>query len=131
LQWEKRCEGLKKEAASSSKGETGPLCGQSNDIQPNYGIVNAFDKNNIQFIESNLSNNVVPLQYNTNENYQVYHSDISDAIKVGSCIQAAASPMPWVSQHGSATSNPTHRSKLNFSNSWTILFQFFHTDCFI
>lgn len=31
--WEKKCEVLKKEAASSSKQETGPSCGQSNEMR--------------------------------------------------------------------------------------------------
>lgn len=86
LQWERRCEVLKKDAASSSEIYHGSSHGNSDDIQTNYEIINNFYNNNIHILESNLSKDVMPLQYATNENYQVHLSDISVAGKVGSLL---------------------------------------------
>ncbi|XP_021847570.1 TITAN-like protein isoform X2 [Spinacia oleracea] len=101
--WEKRCEVLKKDAPSGSGICHGSSNGHSNNIQTNYEIINSFNKNNIQFLESSLSNDVMPLQYATNENYQVYNSDISEVGQVSSFPYDVASQMPLAAEQGLET----------------------------
>ncbi|KAL9243393.1 hypothetical protein vseg_017286 [Gypsophila vaccaria] len=106
--WEKKCEVLKHKATSPSGIHHGSLCGELNDIRPNNAMLNNFDKNNIHFVEPNLSNNVLPLQYNTNENYQVCRSDISEAGKVGPSYTDYGLQMPQASEHGLNTWSSTY-----------------------
>ncbi|XP_074275454.1 TITAN-like protein [Silene latifolia] len=106
-EWEK-CEVLRCKAAATSGICQGSLSHESNDIQQNYGILNNFDNNNIHFLASNLSNNVLPLQYDTNENYQVCHSDISEADKTGRPYPDLGLPIPQGSEHGLNTWSSTY-----------------------
>ncbi|GAB2213408.1 hypothetical protein Drorol1_Dr00021450 [Drosera rotundifolia] len=76
-EWEKWCEALKKRTSSSVEESSGLLTRVPNDIQPNYNITNSFENNSFRSIKTNLSHDVMPLQYSTNEDYQVYRSDDS------------------------------------------------------
>ncbi|KAH9626327.1 hypothetical protein KSS87_000559 [Heliosperma pusillum] len=107
-EWEKKCEVLTCKAAAPSGIYQGSLCQESNDIQQNYGILNNFDKNNINLLESNLSNNVLPLQYDTKKNYQVCQSDISEANKTGLPYRDLGLQMPQGSEHGLNTWSSTY-----------------------
>ncbi|KAL6319387.1 hypothetical protein AAG906_014061 [Vitis piasezkii] len=94
--WEKKCKLLKSTDASSSEGSCRPLLGPSNDIhnELNYENINNFDKNVVHSLESSLSNGVMPLQYHTNEIYQVSHSEFFGVPKVGSLLHDATSFLP-------------------------------------
>ncbi|XP_021775880.1 TITAN-like protein [Chenopodium quinoa] len=105
-EWKKRCAVLKKDAPPSRSSH-----GQSNDIQTNYEIINTSNINNIPFLESRLSKDVMPLQYATNENYQVYHSDISQAGEVSSSAHDLASHTTWTPEHHMETQSLTCMSQ--------------------
>uniref|UniRef100_F6GSV9 TITAN-like protein n=1 Tax=Vitis vinifera TaxID=29760 RepID=F6GSV9_VITVI len=94
--WEKKCKLLKSTDASSSEGSCRPLLGPSNDIhnELNYENINNFDKNVVYSLESSLSNGVMPLQYHTNEIYQVSHSEFFGVPKVGSLLHDVTSFWP-------------------------------------
>ncbi|KAK9668910.1 hypothetical protein RND81_13G095400 [Saponaria officinalis] len=106
--WEKKCEVLKCKATSPSGIHHGTLHGELNDIRPNYDVLNNFEKNNIPFLEPNLLNNVLPLQYNTNENYQVCRLDISEAGKAGPSYEDPGLQMAQGSEHGLNTWSSTY-----------------------
>lgn len=93
LQWEKKCKQLKSEDVSTSAGSCRPLFSPSNDIhnELNYKKINNFDKNVVHTLESSFSNGVMPLQYHTNEKYQVSHSELFGVPKVGSLLHDATS----------------------------------------
>lgn len=81
---------LKSEGASSADGSSK---GVSTDIQPN-NIMKNYQENSFHFLEPSLSNNVMPLQYNTNENHQASVADISRVATFGSSLCASSSPFP-------------------------------------
>ncbi|GMH16729.1 hypothetical protein Nepgr_018570 [Nepenthes gracilis] len=91
--WEKRCEVLTHETAISGEGSSGPLHRPPNDIQPDCVVAKNNDKNNINFLESSFWNDVIPLQYSTNENYQVYHEEMSPVANFGPLLLAVAPPL--------------------------------------
>ncbi|XP_042755961.1 TITAN-like protein isoform X2 [Lactuca sativa] len=70
--YEKKCISMKKECANEQSH--GPMIGPSNDIhnELKFDYVDNFDRHNSSFL-----NGVSPLQYHTNEKYQVSHSDMS------------------------------------------------------
>lgn len=95
MQWEKQCKQLKRDDASSSEGSHRPLFGPPNDIHNELNFeVNNFDKNVVHSLESNLSNGVMPLQYHTNEKYQLSHSVLPGVPRICSPLHDAASFLP-------------------------------------
>ncbi|QHN98256.1 TITAN-like protein [Arachis hypogaea] len=69
--WEKKCEALQNEAVSGSGGCRGAVIGPSSDIhnQPNNGNIDSFENFYSHSVKSYpSSNDVLPLQYYTNEN---------------------------------------------------------------
>ena len=80
----------------SSEGSCRPLFGPSNDIhnELNYENINNFDKHVVHSLESRFSNGVMPLQYHTNEKYQVSHSELFGVPKIGSLQHDATSFLP-------------------------------------
>uniref|UniRef100_A0A2P2JTL1 TITAN-like protein isoform X1 n=1 Tax=Rhizophora mucronata TaxID=61149 RepID=A0A2P2JTL1_RHIMU len=93
--WEKKCKALRNETASAIDGSCVLQVGPSNDIHSklNHKNITNFDKND--FDPLNVSNSVMPLQYNTNE-YQISHSGHSAIANVGQIICDAVSSMPIV-----------------------------------
>ncbi|XP_021737353.1 TITAN-like protein, partial [Chenopodium quinoa] len=105
-EWKKRCAVLKKDVPPSRSS-----LGQSYDIQTNYEFMNNSNINNIHFLESRLLKDVIPLQYGTNENYQVYHSDISQAGEVSSSAYDVAPHTTWTPEHHMETQSLTCMSQ--------------------
>ncbi|KAF3436891.1 hypothetical protein FNV43_RR19644 [Rhamnella rubrinervis] len=104
--WQKKCKSLKSEAVSSTTASRGPLVGPSNDIhnELNYGNVNSFANNNIDYVNLRNSNGVMPLQYHTNE-YQVSHSELSEVANVGLFPEDVSSSLPIETNYGTNSKN--------------------------
>ncbi|CAA7037283.1 unnamed protein product [Microthlaspi erraticum] len=88
--WGKKCQSLRKEDASASKVSCGQLSRTSNDIH------NKLDSETMDIIEKfpiNHINDVMPLQYNTNE-YQISHSELPGVTHYGSHLNTDASHLP-------------------------------------
>lgn len=77
LQWEEKRASMRNKNATSGEGSRGRLVGPSNDIhyERNYENIDTFDKTMNNYIKSNSSNGVIPLQCYTNERYQVSHPE--------------------------------------------------------
>ncbi|KAG7546274.1 Coiled-coil domain-containing protein 84 [Arabidopsis suecica] len=92
--WEKKCQSLGNEDASSFKGSCGQLSGTSNDIHTKlaFETMDKIEKVPAHHINSHNSNNVMPLQYNTNE-YQISHS-VLGVTHYGSYLNVDASHLP-------------------------------------
>ncbi|GAB2289391.1 hypothetical protein Dimus_023700 [Dionaea muscipula] len=100
--WVKRCEALKKEAASSTEGARGLLDNVPNDIQPNCGITNNFENSSFQFVESgSISHDVMPLQYSTKEDCEVNRSEAFQVANAGLHFSAVASSLRLAVQYES------------------------------
>ncbi|XP_010448504.1 PREDICTED: TITAN-like protein [Camelina sativa] len=87
--WEKKCQSLGNEDASSFKGSCEQLSGTSNDIH-NKLAFKTMDK--IENVPAHHIN-VLPLQYNTNE-YQISHSELPGVAHYGSYLNMDASHLP-------------------------------------
>ncbi|KAA8540677.1 hypothetical protein F0562_024404 [Nyssa sinensis] len=92
--WDKKCQSLKNEAPS--EGSRGPSVGPLNDIhnELNCEYIDTFDKNTIPSLKSSFSDGVMPLQYYTNERYQVSHSELSEVTEVGPLLHDSNSNLP-------------------------------------
>ncbi|CAH8275454.1 unnamed protein product [Arabidopsis lyrata] len=93
--WEKKCQSLGNEDASSFKGSCGQLFGTSNDIHTKlaFETMDRIEKVPAHHINSHNSNVVMPLQYNTNE-YQISLSEIPGVTHYGSYLNMGASHLP-------------------------------------
>ncbi|XP_010555549.1 PREDICTED: TITAN-like protein isoform X2 [Tarenaya hassleriana] len=82
-QWETNCQSLGNEAASSDKGPRGQIYGPTNDIHNKleFETVDRIEKSLRNHIRSDYSNDVMPLQYNTNE-YQIPHSGFPEVAQM-------------------------------------------------
>ncbi|KAL3824952.1 hypothetical protein ACJIZ3_020981 [Penstemon smallii] len=78
--WEKKCKSLKTEAAKAES--VGPLNNIHNEIKTDH--FNSFHKNNVNFLDFNTTNNVLPLQSYTNERDQVSCSVLSSVPEASS-----------------------------------------------
>lgn len=95
MQWGKKCQSLRNEDASSYKGSRGQLSGTSNDIHNKleFETMDRIENVPAHHINSHLSNDVMPLQYNTNE-YQISHSGLPGVTQYGSYPNMDASHFP-------------------------------------
>ncbi|KAL5543901.1 hypothetical protein UlMin_007685 [Ulmus minor] len=102
--WEKKCKLSKSEAESSKEASNGPLLGPSNDIhhELNYVNISSFENSYIHSGSSSISNNVMPLQYHTNE-YQVSQSELSEVANSGLYPEDVISSIP-LKTYSTATS---------------------------
>ncbi|KAG7541581.1 Coiled-coil domain-containing protein 84 [Arabidopsis thaliana x Arabidopsis arenosa] len=93
--WEKKCQSLGNEDASSFKGSCRQLFGTSNDIHTKlaFETMDRIEKVPAHHINSHNSNVVMPLQYNTNE-YQISLSEIPGVTHYGSYLNMDASHLP-------------------------------------
>lgn len=66
----------------------------------------------------------MPLQYATNENYQVYNSDISEVGQVSSFPYDVASQMPLAAEQGLETRTCM---SMVYTTPFLILFFLYHT----
>jgi hypothetical protein len=84
VQWEKKCNALKKEALLQSEGSAGAVFGPSSDIhnQLNNGNIDSFENIYSHSVKSYPSNVVLPLHCYTNEN-QVSSSEHSGVGNTG------------------------------------------------
>lgn len=100
IQWEKKCNLLKKGALDGGSHATS--IGPSNDIQnkTNSDYLNCFEKDNIYSLNVDVSNSVVPLQNCTNERSQISENkmrivtngpDLHSTCKGGYLSEAACS----------------------------------------
>lgn len=91
---------------SSTAASRGPLVGASNDIhnELNYGNVNSFENSNIDYVNLRNSNDVMPLQYHTNE-YQVSHSGLSEVANDGLYPKDVSSSLLMETNSGTNSKN--------------------------
>lgn len=95
MQWGKKCQSLGNEDASSFKGSCGQLSGTSNDIHNKiaFKTMDKIENVHSHHINSHHSNDVMPLQYNTNK-YQISHSELPRGAHNGSYLNMDASHLP-------------------------------------
>jgi hypothetical protein len=100
MQWEKKCQSFGNEDASF-EGSCGQLSGTSNDIHTKlaFETMDRIKKVPAHHINSYKSNDVMPLQYNTNE-YQISLSEIPGVIHNGSYLNMDDSQFPLCDESG-------------------------------
>ncbi|EOA18263.1 hypothetical protein CARUB_v10006756mg [Capsella rubella] len=92
--WRRKCQSLGNEDASSFKGSCGQS-GTSNDIHNKLAFKTMDKIENVPapHINSHHSNDVMPLQYNTNK-FQISHSELSGVAHHASYLNMDASHLP-------------------------------------
>ncbi|CAN8273991.1 unnamed protein product [Cochlearia groenlandica] len=93
--WVKKCQSLGNKEAPSCKGSCGQLSGTSNDIHNKLDFATRDRIENVSAHHINLNHcdDVMPLQYNTNE-YQISHGQIPGVTHYGSYLNKDASRLP-------------------------------------